>query len=135
MWKKKINGSAFTSFYHHPHCCSVDFVLQSERHSIGGSPACAGRSNGRIEIMWWVYVLRSEKKKWYYVGSTNRLEIRVEEHNRGKVVSTKSYRPLRLVYSQQFDTEIDARQYERKLKDKRIEKEELIRKIENWGIV
>jgi putative endonuclease len=81
--------------------------------------------------MWFVYIIRSSKKRWYYVGSTNRLSERVREHNLGKVRSTKSFTPLELVFSQEFETEEDARAYERKLKDKRIEKEKIIRTIES----
>nr|MBI5455351.1 GIY-YIG nuclease family protein [Candidatus Levybacteria bacterium] len=80
--------------------------------------------------MWYVYILKSEVKKWYYVGSTNRLNDRVFEHNKGYVTSTKSYRPFKLVFNEKFDNESDARRYERKLKDKRLEKEQIINLIE-----
>ena len=89
----------------------------------------AGRSNGRT-YMWYVYMLKSSIKKWYYVGSTNRLEERFKEHNSGKVLSTKSYRPLRLIFKQSFDSEHEARSYERLIKDKRTEKERLINLFE-----
>ena len=83
--------------------------------------------------MWHVYVLKSGAKRWYYIGSTNRLERRIQEHNQGKVISTKAYRPLILVYKEQFDTELNARQREHQLKGKRIAKEEIIRQIESHG--
>ena len=86
--------------------------------------------------MWFVYIIKSEKGKWYYVGSTNRLEKRLVEHNNFKVRSTKAYAPFKLVFKKEFETEKDAREYERKLKDCRIEKEKIIREIENHcGIV
>jgi putative endonuclease len=86
--------------------------------------------------MWQIYVLKSSRTRWYYVGSTNRLEIRVAEHNAGKVLSTKAHAPLTLVYSKEFASEIEARRYEHLLKDKRTEKERLIKQIEdNCGIV
>jgi predicted O-methyltransferase YrrM len=44
--------------------------------------------------MWYVYLLKSQQRRWYYVGSTNRLKERLSEHNQGRVQSTKSYRPL-----------------------------------------
>jgi len=78
-----------------------------------------------------VYILRSTKKRWYYVGSTNRLDARVNEHNSGKVRSTKSFMPLELVFSKDFNLESEARNYERLVKDKRILKESLIEEIEN----
>ncbi|GAB4218688.1 MAG: GIY-YIG nuclease family protein [Candidatus Microgenomates bacterium] len=48
--------------------------------------------------MFFTYVLKSEKDKKYYIGCTNNLKRRFEEHNSGLVKSTKSRRPLKLVY-------------------------------------
>ena len=48
--------------------------------------------------MYFTYVLRSEKDKKLYVGSTNDLKTRFEEHIKGKVPSTKNRRPLKVVY-------------------------------------
>ena len=95
---------------------------------IAGSPACAGRSNGRT--MWNVYVIKSSVNRSYYIGSTNRLEQRIREHNSGKVRSTKAFRPYVLVKQFKFENEKDARNYEHLLKSKRIEKEAIIRQIE-----
>jgi len=81
--------------------------------------------------MWYVYIIKSEKKRWYYVGSTNRLNKRVDEHNKFLVQSTKRYAPLRLVFTKGFKIESEARLYERKLKDCRREKEMIIRRIES----
>lgn len=81
--------------------------------------------------MWQVYILKSTSNKWYYVGSTNRLSERIKEHNSGKVRSTKHFKPLKVVYTKGFATESEARSYERRLKKNRIEKENIIRNIEN----
>lgn len=81
--------------------------------------------------MWNVYIIKSDNKKWYYVGSTNRLAKRISEHNKGLVKSTKHYLPLSIVFTKDFISEKDARSYEKMLKDKRIEKEKIIREIEN----
>ncbi|OHB20442.1 MAG: hypothetical protein A2939_04405 [Parcubacteria group bacterium RIFCSPLOWO2_01_FULL_48_18] len=81
--------------------------------------------------MWYVYLLKSKSERWYYVGSTNRLQDRFTEHNKGFVKSTKHYRPFDLVFTKKFELEKDARNYERKIKGRRIEKEAIIRKIEN----
>ena len=80
--------------------------------------------------MWCVYLLKSVKRRWYYVGSTNDIQRRLAEHNAGKVQSTKSYTPLLLVFKKDFDTEKEAREYERKVKGSRKEKEGIIKKIE-----
>ena len=79
---------------------------------------------------WFVYILRSSKSRWYYVSSTNRIEERLNEHNAGKVTSTKRYAPLELVFTKEFNLEKDARAYEKKVKERRIEKESIIREIE-----
>lgn len=81
--------------------------------------------------MWYVYLLRSTKKRWYYVGSSDNLDRRLREHNAGAVISTKHYKPFTLVLSKEFNTESEARGYERKVKEKRREKEALIRSVEN----
>jgi putative endonuclease len=81
--------------------------------------------------MWCVYVIKSKSKHWFYIGSTNRLEKRLTEHNNGKVLSTKSYRPYILIRVFKFELETEARAYEKFLKDKRIEKEKNIREYEN----
>jgi len=100
--------------------------------NIWGSPACAGRSNGRSEsllYMWYVYIIKSFNKNWYYIGSTNSIERRINEHNNQKVKATKAYIPFKLVWLKEFKLESEARNYERLLKDKRIEKEKIIRNL------
>ncbi|MGA2418230.1 MAG: GIY-YIG nuclease family protein [Candidatus Staskawiczbacteria bacterium] len=81
--------------------------------------------------MWNVYIIKSKNKRWYYVGSTNRLSERVNEHNGGLVKSTKHYLPFDIVYTKDFNSEKEARNYEKILKDRRMEKEKIIRAIEN----
>jgi putative endonuclease len=46
--------------------------------------------------MWYVYVLRSSIDNNLYVGSTNDIKRRLDEHNSGKVDSTKARLPLSL---------------------------------------
>ena len=86
--------------------------------------------------MWKVYFLRSRRKKWYYVGSTDNLERRIREHNTKKVTSTKAHVPLDVVHTIDFASESEARSFERKIKKQRLLKEQIIRTIEkHWGIV
>jgi putative endonuclease len=47
---------------------------------------------------YFVYVLKSKRDKKFYTGFTSNLDHRVEEHNSGKVYSTKSRVPFELVY-------------------------------------
>lgn len=81
--------------------------------------------------MWYVYILKSAIKKWYYVGSTNRMAKRIKEHNSGNVLSSKPFRPFFLIFKKHFKLEKEARNYERLLKDKRIEKEKIIKEFES----
>ena len=62
-----------------------------------------------------VYVLRCYDQKWY-IGSTRDLNKRLEAHKMGRVKTTKSRRPIRLVYSEQFDSYKEACQRELYLK-------------------
>jgi putative endonuclease len=48
--------------------------------------------------MFYVYILKSTIANRLYKGSTSNLETRLDEHNSGKVRSTKPYRPWRLIY-------------------------------------
>lgn len=68
--------------------------------------------------MFFTYILQSEKDKRFYYGSTSDLETRVKAHNYGKVRSTKSRRPLNLIYSESFTTKKDAIQRELFFKSK-----------------
>ena len=81
--------------------------------------------------MWYTYIIKSQNKRWYYVGSTNRLERRLKEHNYGKVKSTKNYLPFKIIFMREFILEKEARAYEKLLKDKRIEKEKIIKDFES----
>lgn len=44
--------------------------------------------------MWYVYVIKSDKLDWRYVGSTGNLNKRIEEHNNRLNQSTKHYAPF-----------------------------------------
>jgi putative endonuclease len=48
--------------------------------------------------MYYVYVLKSEKDKFFYTGFTDNLERRLEEHNQGMQISTQSRIPFKVIY-------------------------------------
>ena len=48
--------------------------------------------------MQYVYVLRSTKDGKWYTGCTNNLRKRFDEHNKGKVMSTKGRGPFEIIY-------------------------------------
>ncbi|MBP9758180.1 GIY-YIG nuclease family protein [Candidatus Dojkabacteria bacterium] len=47
---------------------------------------------------YYTYILISFKDQKFYIGFTTNVFRRLEEHNSGKNLSTKSRRPFRLVY-------------------------------------
>jgi putative endonuclease len=59
--------------------------------------------------MFFVYVLKSKVDGRLYKGMTDNLERRINEHNLGKVKSTKGYTPWDLVYQEVFDNRMDGR--------------------------
>lgn len=73
-----------------------------------------------LEIMYptahYVYVLRSAKDFGFYVGYTSQLSRRISEHRLGKVTSTRSRRPLSMVYYEACKAWQDARAREQYLK-------------------
>ena len=66
--------------------------------------------------MFYVYILKSKKDNNFYIGSTNDLKRRINEHNSGLVFSTKSRMPFELVYYEAYKSEGDARKREKSLK-------------------
>lgn len=52
----------------------------------------------------YTYVLYSEKYDRLYIGQTKDLKKRFNEHSRGKVDSTKPYRPYKLLYYEECDS-------------------------------
>lgn len=67
-------------------------------------------------MQYYTYVLKSEKNGDYYIGSTENVERRLELHNKGKVKSTKAYRPWILLETQEFESRSEAFKQEMFLK-------------------
>ena len=66
--------------------------------------------------MYYTYVLQSLKDGKLYVGFTKDLKLRFEQHNKGLVESTKSRRPLNLIYYEACLNKDDATRREKYLK-------------------
>ncbi len=66
--------------------------------------------------MFYVYILRSKKTKRYYIGHTEDLHRRVEQHNSGEVKSTKAYRPWEIIYTEEYETKSQAMRREKEIK-------------------
>lgn len=77
--------------------------------------------------MYFVYILRCADGS-LYVGSAQNLDARVNAHNDGRgAAHTFKYGPVRLVYSEAFQSEADAVSRERQLKHwTRAKKEALV---------
>jgi len=74
-----------------------------------------------------VYILKSELKPRFYIGHTNNLENRLNCHNTGKVRSTKSYKPWKIIYTEEFENKKEA--YKREMQIKSYKKGEAFKKL------
>lgn len=81
--------------------------------------------------MFYVYVLKSKTDGSIYVGRTDNLKRRFEEHNRGKNKTTKFKTPLQLVYYEAYVREADAKSREWNLKKHAGAMTHLKRRIRN----
>ncbi|MDD3608099.1 MAG: GIY-YIG nuclease family protein [Candidatus Moranbacteria bacterium] len=79
-------------------------------------------------IMFYVYLLKSLKDGNYYIGQTDNVERRFNQHNSGKSRSTKNRRPFMLLGYESYTTRNEARYREYQLKTT-IEKKKFIEKI------
>ncbi len=76
-----------------------------------------GRHGGlKINHMYSVYVLKSRLKNYRYVGITNNITRRIDEHNSGQTRATAPYKPFDLVYTESCMSRCDARLREKYLK-------------------
>ncbi|MDO8550450.1 MAG: GIY-YIG nuclease family protein [Ignavibacteria bacterium] len=66
--------------------------------------------------MWYVYIIKSINNNFIYIGSTNNLERRIEEHNLGISQSTAPYKPFYLEAYVAVKTEQKARSLEKYFK-------------------
>ncbi len=82
--------------------------------------------------MYYVYILQSKvDKNWLYVGYSDDLKSRFQRYNQGKVKSTKSKRPLVLVYYEAYRHKTDAAKREYEIKHNSQQKEILKKRIDN----
>jgi putative endonuclease len=67
-------------------------------------------------LKYYTYVLRSIEFERNYVGFSKDIENRLKQHNSGKTFSTKPYRPWRILFYEEFDTQEEALKREKWLK-------------------
>ena len=63
--------------------------------------------------MYHVYVLLNEAKTRTYTGVADDINKRLEEHNAGRVTSSRPYRPYKIIHTESFETLSEARQKEK----------------------
>ncbi len=66
--------------------------------------------------MFYVYILQSQKNKSLYIGFTADLKRRFQEHNDGRNISTKPFKPYSLIFYEAFINKKDAVAREQYLK-------------------
>ncbi|MBI5139775.1 GIY-YIG nuclease family protein [Candidatus Nomurabacteria bacterium] len=66
--------------------------------------------------MFYTYILNSEKNGRYYIGHTRDLNDRLSRHNAGRMKSTKSSLPWKLVYKENYETKQEAYRREFEIK-------------------
>ena len=69
-----------------------------------------------MEQFYYIYVLRSKKDGKNYTRYTKNLKLRLQQHNSGKVESTKHRLPLALIYFEGGLNQRDATHREKYLK-------------------
>jgi putative endonuclease len=69
-----------------------------------------------MDKFYYVYVLLSKKDGNFYIGYTDDLKKRLNEHNKGRVPSTRNRTPLILIYCEACLNQNDAIRREKKLK-------------------
>jgi putative endonuclease len=72
--------------------------------------------------MFYLYILRNKETDRFYIGSTNNLGRRLEEHQKGKTRTTRILKINELVYFEEYSTEKEARDREKKLKSYKSKK-------------
>ncbi len=66
--------------------------------------------------MFYVYALKSLARSYIYVGLTDNLARRIEQHQAGHSKTTRPYRPFEVIYTETQPTRMLARQREKYLK-------------------
>lgn len=66
--------------------------------------------------MYYLYILQSKIWGRYYIGTAQNTDVRLRQHNQGRVPSTKPYRPWSLIFRLGHATLSEARRAEIHLK-------------------
>ena len=86
--------------------------------------------------MWIVYLIQNTTTKQIYIGRTNNLKRRLNEHNHGRQKATKRKTgEWLLIYAEVYRNKQDSVRRESRLKNHGRAKQELVRRIEQSLIV
>ena len=66
--------------------------------------------------MFYVYLIRGTLNNKFYIGYTNNLKKRIQEHRDGKSYWSERILPFKLIYYEAFVSKIDAQNREKQLK-------------------
>ena len=75
-----------------------------------------------FSIMYFSYILWSEKCDRYYIGYASDVNDRLERHNAGKVTATRNCFPYQIKAKKEFQSELEARREELRLKKQKSRK-------------
>jgi putative endonuclease len=64
-------------------------------------------------MSYFAYILKSDYDGTYYYGSTQNIEERLKDHNKGKSTYTKGRRPWKIHYAEEFQTKAEAMKMEK----------------------
>lgn len=105
--------------------------LEKKPRCVSRSPTKQDPASSKNWIMFYVYALSSRKNNDLYIGYSQDLRKRVDEHNSGLVKATKGYRPWVLIYYEAYISKLDATKREVQLKKNHRSKEDLTIQISN----
>ncbi len=65
---------------------------------------------------YYVYAIYNQNKNYIYVGLSDNLQRRMNQHNKGYNRTTKPYRPFKILMTEKFEDRKEAREREKYLK-------------------
>lgn len=75
-----------------------------------------GRGARDYNTIMFVYIIKSSVDNSEYVGMSKNPDMRLYEHNTGRVRSTKSKKPWKRIYLEKYSDRLEAREREKYLK-------------------
>ena len=69
------------------------------RGAWSGSAGVSDQPKGEGK-MYYLYIIKSLAKNYIYVGLTNNIKRRINQHNTGKEKTTSPYKPFKLIYTE-----------------------------------